>query len=315
MRYLITGGAGFIGSHLCDLLLQLGAEIIVLDNFSTGKMENLDARIEVVVGDCANMEIVAPLVEQVDGVFHLAAIASVAMSLNHWQQTTNSNLLATVTVLDAITKLARKVPFVCASSAAIYGDCQELPITEAVLPNPKTAYGVDKYASELHAKVGSELHDIPTSCMRFFNVYGERQDPNSPYSGVVSIFINNFLQNNPVTIFGDGEQTRDFIYVGDVVKFLNAAMQNHHRTGHHDNKEVEHLRFNVCTGKQTSLNQLADTIKQVTNSLSIVHYTDAKNGDIKHSLGSNRLIEQTLGYSAKTDITTGLAATISHVRL
>ncbi len=306
MRYLVTGGAGFIGSHLCDLLLASNAQVIVLDNFSTGKMENINATVEVVHGDCADLEIVAPLVAKVDGVFHLAAIASVEMSLHHWQQTTQANLLATVTMLDAIAKLKRKVPFVCASSAAIYGDCQALPITEATAPNPKTAYGVDKYGSELHAKVGSELHGIPTSCMRFFNVYGERQDPASPYSGVVSIFINNFLQNNAVTIFGDGEQTRDFIYVGDVVQFLQAAMLAHHTGG------AEHFRFNVCTGKQTSLNQLAEVLKQITGSTSMVHYADAKNGDIKHSFGSPALIERTLNYSAKTDIAAGLAATIKH---
>ena len=221
--FLVTGGAGFIGSHLCDALIARGDTVRVLDDLSTGHRSNLPAPATLIEGDVANPAIVALAMAGVDGCFHLAAIASVEKGITEWLGTHNANVTGTITVLDAIRRQGTKIPVVYASSAAVYGDAATVPIAETEPRMPLSAYGADKYACELHARVASHVHGIPTVGFRFFNVYGPRQDPKSPYSGVISIFCERIAAGVPIDIFGDGQQTRDFIYVLDVVAALLAA--------------------------------------------------------------------------------------------
>ena len=181
--YLVTGGAGFIGSHLCDALIARGDSVRVLDDLSTGRRANLPEGAELIVGDIADPETAWRATEGVDGCFHLAAIASVERATKDWLGTHRANLTGAITIFDAIRRHGTKVPVVYASSAAVYGDCRTIPIRETAARRPLSAYGADKYGCELHAITASHVHGIPTVGLRFFNVYGPRQDPKSPYSG------------------------------------------------------------------------------------------------------------------------------------
>ena len=186
--WLVTGGAGFIGSHLCEALLARGDTVRVLDDLSTGKLENLPPNVDLIEGDVADLDVVRDAVNGVAGCFHLAAIASVERGITDWLGTHRANVTGAITVFDAIRRLPVKVPVVYASSAAVYGNVATMPITEQTERHPFSAYGADKYGCELHARVASHVHGIPTVGLRFFNIYGPRQDPLSPYSGVISIF-------------------------------------------------------------------------------------------------------------------------------
>ena len=277
--FLVTGGCGFIGSHLCDALIKDGHRVRVVDDLSSGKQENLSGRESLLLGDVSDPLLMRDAVVGIDGCFHLAAIASVERGRQAWLETHRTNLTGTITVLDAIRRLpnARQIPVVYASSAAIYGDCQSVPIEEGVEKNPLSAYGADKYACELHARVASVVHGVPTTGLRFFNVYGPRQDPLSPYSGVISIFCSKLRRGEPIYIYGDGGQTRDFIFVRDVV---GALMQAMHRPSH------DAPVFNVCTGHATSVLQLADIISGLLGRSAKVRYCPARSGEVRHSTGS-----------------------------
>ena len=222
--YAITGGAGFIGSHLADALLAEGHAVRVLDDFSTGRQANLDPRCHAFTGDVADPAAVWQVLAGTDGCFHLAAIASVVRSAEAWLSTHRTNQTGTVTVLEAARDLGC-LPVVYASSAAVYGNAGAQAMRENLPPQPLTAYGADKLGSELHARVGWLVHKVPTLGLRFFNVYGPRQDPSSPYSGVISIFARRLADGQAVEVHGTGEQTRDFIFVADVVAHLRAAMR------------------------------------------------------------------------------------------
>lgn len=306
MHYLVTGGAGFIGSHLCETLLQENHQVTILDDFSTGKEENVHESIRCIRGDAADPQVVTPLIEDCDGVFHLAAIASVDMSRQQWRNTTHANLMATVTVLDAIAQKHTPIPCVYASSAAIYGDNDNVPLDESMPANALTAYGADKYASELHARVGTLIHHIPSSGMRFFNVYGPRQDPASPYSGVISIFANRLQAGQDITIFGDGGQSRDFIYVGDVVAHLMAAMEQHHA-----NNIAQAEIYNVCGGQETTITELASILAELTDQQDAPHYKSARNGDIYRSLGNADRARAAFNLETRVPLKEGLAATLA----
>ena len=221
--YLVTGGAGFIGSHLCDALIGRGDSVRVLDDLSTGHRANLPDGVDLVVGDIADPETASRATAGVDGCFHLAAIASVERGINDWLGTHRANLTGAIAIFEAIRRHGTKVPVVYASSAAVYGDSRTLPIPETAERRPLSAYGADKLGCELHAVTASHVHGIPTVGLRFFNVYGPRQDPKSPYSGVISIFCERILNGMPIQIYGDGAQTRDFIHVSDVVAALLAG--------------------------------------------------------------------------------------------
>jgi UDP-glucose 4-epimerase len=300
--YVVTGGAGFIGSHLTDALLAHGHVVRVVDDMSSGRRENLASRVELVIGDVADTALMRRALDGAAGVFHLAAIASVARSNEDWIGTHRTNLTGTVTVLDAARQVGR-IPVVYASSAAIYGDQGEDMIKEDAAPAPNTAYGADKLGSELHARVGFGVHDVPSMGFRFFNVFGPRQDPASPYSGVISIFAARIAKGLPLVLHGDGQQTRDFVYVDDVVRHLVAGMGVLHAT-----PQAEVL--NVCTGRATSISELAQTLARLDGRPLAISFGPARAGDIRASLGSPLRATAMLGVQATTTLETGLRATM-----
>ncbi len=306
MKFLITGGAGFIGSHLCDSLLNKGNEVIILDNLTTGRQENVSPKATFVFGEVTDSDLVYDLICKVDGCFHLAAIPSVEQGHQNWLGCNHVNLVGSLVIFDAVKKMQKKkIPVIYASSAAVYGNNPLLPLNETSLLEPLSAYGVDKLSSELHAKIATSIHGIPTIGLRFFNVFGPRQDPSSPYSGVISIFIERFKANQHINIYGDGEQTRDFIFVGDVVEGLIAAFN-------HKNKSTAEI-YNICTGFSTSINQLAREIAfLLKKNLKVIH-EPPKPGDIRHSLGDPTKAHKILGFKAAYDLRQGLAQMLQNV--
>ena len=306
--YLVTGGCGFIGSHLCDELIRTGHTVRILDNLSTGSLENKAELAELIVGDIRDAEAVNAAVTGIDGCFHLAAVASVEQANRHWVDTHRVNLTGTITLFDAsraASQRGRALPVVYASSAAIYGDQGSGAIAETAHPMPLSAYGADKLGCELHARVASTVHGVPTTGLRFFNVYGPRQDPRSPYSGVISIFCDRITGGQDVQIFGDGLQTRDFVYVGDVASALIRAMDRICRT-----PKV----YNVCTGRAASVRDLAETIAKVCGTRPRLEYRDARSGEIRHSLGDPGAARRELGFTASVDLEAGLTRTLESIR-
>ena len=303
-RYLVTGGAGFIGSHLVDALLARGDEVVVLDDLSTGKKTNLPAKARLVEADVADAAAVTKAMEGCDGCFHLAAIASVQRSNEDWLGTHRANLTGSIAVFDTArrAKGGQPIPVVYASSAATYGDAPDSPLTESSPTRPLTAYGADKLGSELHARVAGNVHKTPTTGMRFFNVYGPRQDPKSPYSGVISIFADRLRDNREIGIQGDGLQTRDFVFVADVVRHLLAAMAT---------STIEPRVFNVCTGKATSIIELAKVLMTAAGRTVPIIHGPARVGDARVSLGDPSRASKALGIKAETALVDGLKATLA----
>jgi UDP-glucose 4-epimerase len=295
--WLVTGGAGFIGSHLCDALLARGDTVRVLDDLSTGRRANIQPGVELVVGDVADGALVRDALDGVAGCFHLAAIASVERGATDWLGTHRANLTGAITVFDAIRRLSTTIPIVYASSAAVYGNATTMPITEATECRPLSAYGADKYGCELHARVASHVHGIPTVGLRLFNAYGPRQDPHSPYSGVISIFCDRIRSGAPIDVFGDGEQTRDFVFVGDVVAAMLAAMRL---------RPADASVFNVCTGVPTSVLTLARVIAELAGKTMDVRHMAPRAGEIRHSTGSRLLSHNTLALSEPLPLRAGL---------
>ena len=296
-HFLVTGGCGFIGSHLCDALLGEGHDVRVLDDLSSGRLTNLAAGATLIEGTITDPATVAAALEGVEGCFHLAAIASVERGVREWAETHRINITGTITIFEAIARQRARVPVVYASSAAVYGDCTVLPIVETADRAPASAYGADKYACELHARVATQLHDIPTTGLRFFNVYGPRQNPQSPYCGVISIFADRLRRGEPIDIYGDGEQTRDFIAVADVVAALAAAM-----TRSLPRAPV----FNVCTGTPTSVLEVAGIIAELCGVRPEMRFRPARSGEIRHSIGSAARARTALGLGAPGDLRTEL---------
>lgn len=300
-NYLVTGGCGFIGSHLVAALEKGGHRVSVLDDLSTGRRENVSSATQVVVGTITDAPTVNALISGIDGVFHLAAIASVERSRTEWGHTHASNLTGFINVLEAIALMKSPIPVVYASSAAVYGSNDKVPITEADLVQPLTAYGADKLGCELHARVGAVVHGIPSTGLRFFNVYGPRQDPRSPYSGVISIFCDRLRRGEPIEIYGDGRQIRDFVYVADVVEFLLSAMAT---------STAGARVFNVCTGTGTSVLELANMIADLCQIAPDINFRPQRAGDIRASVGSEAFARGRLGLHARAPIREGLASTL-----
>lgn len=304
-RYLVTGGCGFIGSHLVERLLGAGCEVAVLDDMSTGKRENLPPQVPVTVGDVADAELVKRCVKDCDGVFHLAAVASVDRSREAWVETHRANLTGTIAVFDAARGAGpdgKPVPVVYASSAAVYGDNPNMPLNEDAATRPLSAYGADKLGCELHARVADGVFGVPVTGFRFFNVYGPRQDPKSPYSGVISIFAGKMAKNERITINGDGEQVRDFVFVGDLVRYLTAAM---------DRPQAGAPVYNVCSGRPVSVNVLAETLAKLSGKKLDAHYGPPRPGDIRVSIGDPSRLQAAFGMACDTPFETGLAATLA----
>ncbi len=276
-RFLVTGGCGFIGSHLADALIDRGDRVRILDNLSTGKRENAPKAAELVIGDIGDRHEVRDCVADVDGVFHLAAIASVEQSCRDWPGCHAVNLSGCIHVFDAARRERGPGPrVVYASSAAVYGDAAAIPLAESVPPRPTNPYGADKLGCELHGRVASVLFGVEAVGLRLFNVYGPRQDPASPYSGVISIFADRLRRKAPVAIHGDGRQVRDFVAVADVVAFFLAAMAAEGAAG-----DV----FNVCTGKGTTILELAQLIGDHLGVSPDIRFEPARTGDIRTSIG------------------------------
>lgn len=295
--YLVTGGAGFIGSHLCDALVHRGDTVRVLDDLSTGSRDNLPPGVSLIEADVADADAMGAAVQDVDGAFHLAAIASVARGVTDWLDTHRANLTGAVTLFDAIRRRSAPIPVVYASSAAVYGDCATVPIGEGAECRPLSAYGADKYGCELHARVAGHVHGIPATGLRFFNVYGPRQDPGSPYSGVISIFCKRVAAGAPIDVFGDGRQTRDFIFVADVVAAMLAAMQR---------PSTDAPVFNVCTGVPTSVLDLAHIIAELAGTAPTIRHLPPRAGEIHHSTGVRERARTALGLGDPVSLRDGL---------
>jgi len=300
-QILVTGGAGFIGSHLVDALLVQGSRVRVLDDLSTGRRGNLDPRAELVQGDVADLAAVTAAMAGITAVFHLAAVASVQRCNEDWAASHRINQSGTVLILEAA-RAAGRVPVVYASSAAVYGDTAGAVARETLAPNPGTAYGADKLGSELHARVGSRIHGVPTLGLRFFNVYGPRQDAASPYSGVISIFARRLAEDRPIVLHGDGGQTRDFVHVSDVVAHLVAAM-----AALRGQPAVAGRAINVCTGRAVAVRDLASALARRYGRAPVIERADARAGDIRHSCGDPDLAAALLGLRAQVALEDGLA--------
>ncbi len=306
--YLVTGGAGFIGSNIVEKLLSIGEKVRVLDNFSTGKRGNILAfldRIELVEGDIRSYHIVREALYGVDFVLHQAALPSVPRSIKDPITTNEVNVAGTLNILDAAKNAGIK-RLVYASSSSIYGTSASLPTKENMAPDPISPYAVSKLAGEKYCKVFFKVFGLETVVLRYFNVFGPKQDPTSQYSGVIAKFINAFLNNKPITVYGNGKQSRDFTYVEDVAEAnILAANCHSNYTG---------KVFNVARGDRVTLNQMIEVLKEVFNMDNQVSYTDPRTGDVKHSEADVSKIEKELGYKTKIAFKDGLKKTVNWYR-
>lgn len=306
--FVVTGGAGFIGSHLVESLLAAGHAVRVVDDMSTGLRENLPRNIDLLIGDVADPALMRRAVQGAAGIYHLAAIASVARANEDWMGTHRTNQSGTIAVLEAA-RDAGRLPVVYASSAAIYGDHGPIRLHEGLPPRPLSAYGADKLGSELHARVAAVVHGTPSVGLRFFNVFGPRQDPRSPYSGVISIFAERVLNRRLVTINGDGMQTRDFVHVADVVGHLAQSMA---RMQARSLAEAE--VFNVCTGFSTSILGLVETLGEIAGWVPQVVFAPPRMGDIRASLGNPTAARSALRLGPSMHLSEGLSDLLAWLR-
>jgi UDP-glucose 4-epimerase len=301
-RYLVTGGCGFIGSHLVDRLLQTGAAVRVLDDLSTGRRSNVCGPAEVVIGDVRHRATLHRALQDVDGCFHLAAVSAVERCRRDWPGSHAVNVASTVGLFDLVKPASLNIPTVYASSAAVYGETDTEPLTEDQPVAPISAYGADKLACELHARAGAATHGLRTAGLRFFNVYGPRQDPASPYSGVISVFTDRLAHNRAVTIHGDGAQSRDFVAVSDAIEMCLRAMA-HLQLGDLGTADV----FNVCTGQATTVVEVARELARLFGRAPTIHHIPARDGDIRHSRGDPSRGATVLGHTPTTTLPEGLA--------
>ncbi|RMN09704.1 putative protein-dependent dehydratase [Pseudomonas syringae pv. coriandricola] len=297
---LITGGAGFIGSHLADALLANGHSVRILDNLSAGKRSNLpldNPRLELIVGDVADAALVKRAAQGCQAVVHLAAVASVQASVDDPVLTHQSNFIGTLNVCEAMREAGIK-RVIFASSAAVYGNNGEgEAITEDTTKAPLTPYASDKLASEYYLDFYRRQHGLEPVIFRFFNIFGPRQDPSSPYSGVISIFAERLQNGLPISVFGDGEQTRDFFYVGDLLKLLLQALSR---------ENAIEGAINVGLNQTTSLNELLSALADVVGKKPGVTYQAPRSGDIKHSRASNQRLLEHFSLDAPTPLKRGL---------
>ena len=312
-HYLVTGGAGFIGSHIVRALLEQGASVRVLDNFSSGKRENLKGlensknggRLEVHEGDVRDASAVADAVRDVEIIFHEAAFVSVPESMEKPQECFDVNVTGTSNLFEAARRAGVKRA-VIASSAAVYGDSDALPLDEETMLRPMSPYAVSKRVDEMYAALYAQSFDFEVAALRYFNVYGPRQRPDSMYAAAVPIFIRRMIDNKPVTVFGDGGQTRDLIFVGDVVRANLIASEHPDAAG---------KIFNVCTGDETRLLDLLEIIHKIFPSAPDHVFAEPRAGDIYKSLGSPVRAEKVIGFKAQTKLADGLKVTAEWMKL
>jgi nucleoside-diphosphate-sugar epimerase len=304
MKALVTGGAGFIGSHIAAALAESGASVRVLDDLSTGHRENLEeinGSIDFIEASLTDEEATRRALEDVEVVFHQAAIPSVPRSVNNPRATHEACVNATFSLLLAARESGvRRVVYAASSSA--YGDQPTLPKVEDMRPDPLSPYAVAKLVGEYYCRVFTRVYGLETVALRYFNVFGPRQDPTSQYSGVISRFIAALMTGEQPVIFGDGEQSRDFTYIANVVRAnLNAAETT---TG------IGHV-INVANGEQTTLNQLLDILKRLTGKPTVeAEYKETRAGDVKHSLADNTRAKEMLDYKTLVGLEEGLQLTI-----
>lgn len=304
---LVTGVAGFIGSHLAETLLDNGYVVRGMDNFDTGNRERLDScfehdKFEFMEGDIRDPQTVQAAVEGIDCVFHQAAIASVPRSFENPERTTETNCQGTTNVLVA-SRDEGVSSVVVASSAAVYGSDVENPVSEDDPVSPESPYALSKYWTEQLASQFCNYYDLETVGLRYFNVYGPGQDPQGDYAAVIPNFVHSMVNGRQPTIYGDGEQTRDFVYVKDVVDAnLRAALGP-------GNGEI----FNVATGNQVSINQLVDTLNEILGTSIAPEYADPRPGDIRHSFADISKIGEKLNFQPSVDLSEGLEDMVSTV--
>lgn len=297
-KYVITGGSGFIGSHIAEELSKAGHQVIVLDNLRTGFKKNIETfNVEFINGDIRDRQLLENVAKDANCIFHLAALVSVPESLQNIYECVEINTVGTLNVLEAA-RNSTGCKVVLSSSAANYGNNPQLPKVETMTPEPVTPYSITKLDGEYYLKMYQDQWNVPTTSLRYFNVFGPRQNPNSAYAAAVPIFINKALKNEPLTIYGDGEQTRDFIYVKDVVKANLFASQY--------GKEV----YNVALGHSTTILELAEKIIDITNSKSKIDFLEERPGDIKHSKADPSKYQE-LGFVPTYSLENALRETIA----
>ncbi len=305
-RYLVTGGAGFIGSHLVEALLQRGEMVRVLDNFSTGKRENLaglHGRLEIMEADVRDPERMRQAVQDVEVIFHHAAFISASASMQEPQACFAVNVTGTLNLLEAARQAhVRKV--VLASSTAVYGDSDSLPIAEDTPLNPFSPYALSKQINEACGALYTRSFDLPVVSLRYFNVYGPRQSPDSQYAAAIPLFIRALLDRQPVTIFGDGRQTRDFIFVKDVVQANLLAAES----------GAAGEALNICTGHETSLFDLLENLSEIVPDGIKAEFSPPRPGDIYRSVGNPEQASALLKFRARTPLASGLKETIEWLK-
>jgi nucleoside-diphosphate-sugar epimerase len=304
VNYLVTGGAGFIGINIVEELLRKGETVRVMDNFSTGKRENLSdlpGSVEVLEGDVRSYHIVREAVEGIDVILHEAALPSVPRSIRDPLTTNEVNVVGTLNVLQAA-RDARVKRVVFASSSSVYGDNPELPKREMLKPSPLSPYAVSKLAGEQYCQAFSKIYKMETVCLRYFNVFGPRQDPGSAYAAVIPKFIQSALTDHVPVIYGDGEQSRDFTYVSNVVDANIRAATADCPPG---------TVMNIACGQTASLNSLLKQLGRVLKKNITARYEDARPGDVKHSLASIETAQKVLGYAPRVGMAEGLERTVA----
>jgi nucleoside-diphosphate-sugar epimerase len=308
-KILVTGGAGFIGSHIVDKLLSYDFEVTIIDNLSSGNLENINnykekPNLKFIKGDIRDLNLVKEITKDKDAVFHEAALASVTLSVENPILTNDINVSGTLNLLKASVD-HRVKRFIFASSAAIYGETPSPQKREDLTSTPTNPYGVSKLAAENYVKVFHKVYGLETVSLRYFNVYGPRQrfDIQSAYGGVITIFTNRLLRNLPPIIYGDGEQTRDFVYVEDVVQANMLALKSKNCVG-----EV----FNVGTGTTVSVNQVANTLKEILkrNDLRNI-YADPQPADVRHGYADISKAKKILGYDPKFSFNEGISKLVN----
>ncbi len=303
MKILVTGGAGFIGSHIVELFQDKADEIRVLDNLRSGFLHNIAPfKHTFIEGSIMDKALLAKAMEGIDYVFHLAALISVPESMSVPEECVQLNTIGMLNVLDAAAKAGVK-KLVLSTSAAIYGDNPIVPKRETMAPEPKSPYAVTKLDDEYYCAMYTREHNLPTACLRYFNVFGPRQNPKSQYAAAVPIFIEKALHNEPLTIFGDGGQTRDFIFVKDIAR-ANAFFAT---------ESVETGVFNIAYGSTITINDLAQKIVRLTGSKSEIVHADVRAGDVRHSYAAIDKLQAT-GFKPEFNFESGMAQTIEFYR-
>lgn len=306
-RYLVTGGAGFIGSHLVRRLVTEGAEVRVVDNCSTGnasRLEDFRGSIEFIMGDLADERVCDDAVKGMDYVLHQAAIPSVQRSVRDPVATNRANVTATLNLLES-SRRAKIRRLVYAASSSAYGDTEVLPKIETMPPNPLSPYALQKFVGERYCKLYNDLYGLETVILRYFNVFGPNQDPHSEYSAVIPKFISALLASQPISVYGDGEQSRDFTYVENVVEANLVAMQAENGAGR---------VFNIGCGERISLNTLIKFLERLMGVNAMINFIDPKPGDVRHSLADITLVHRILGYSPKVMVEEGLRRTVEAMK-